>query len=501
MADGVYGTTALRREARTRRRAVQHAVNAASSRARKLPIMSPECTPGSGAWFQAREGLNGYGHIPSSGMRDAQATKEEVQARFGLRSKRGEWLYTSRNESPRMRHTIRYLYQRVFQRTISEKGYFPYGFARGIMAERHGWAVNWVAYAHKMSAYGSRPFECIEERQQRIAEHGGSTPPHAVAPDWSGKEASANDWEVNVIVAPPTSAEMEDRKCTLRPQHPRPHRRSGGPTPTTATAGGKFALLPSSEYELPVFPSRQIYGIVCMYSTVVQESNKSGVTKTCLCSLSLTTPSSEGNLRNREDLNLRRLCLPQADKESALAGEVGMLWRQRQFRPQRRRPSRRPRGILRGASASDSDQRQRRGHREERKRRRVLRGTTGHLVEDYGATGHLVEVGRQVRRRCSSSLHMTTGGHRPPNPERFPLYGARGGAPEPRLPPNHVNSKTVQERCMPCLQGRLEVIEEEPWPRREPESRLCCRSIEHGTSVRSCQGAADARTASSMQRS
>jgi hypothetical protein len=74
------------------------------------------------------------------------------------------------------------------------------------------------------------------------------------------------------------------------------------------------------------------------------ESNESGVTKTCSCSLSPTTPSSEGDLRNREDLNLRRLCLPQAHQESALAAEVGMFWRRRQFRPQQRRPSWRRRG-------------------------------------------------------------------------------------------------------------------------------------------------------------
>jgi hypothetical protein len=105
---------------------------------------------GSVVWFSILQGLNDYGH-----MTDVHASKKEVKEWFGMRLRRGEWRYTFRNQSPRMNHKITYLHQLVFQRTLHQKGYFPFGFARGILAEKHGYIVDWASYAEKMYHYGA----------------------------------------------------------------------------------------------------------------------------------------------------------------------------------------------------------------------------------------------------------------------------------------------------------------------------------------------------------
>jgi hypothetical protein len=91
-----------------------------------------------------------------------------------------------------MQHRIFSLHERVFQQTLHRNGYFPYGFVRGLLTERHRWVVDWSTYAHRMCHYGSRPFESLADRGRRVFA-AGVTPAKVVGPNYEEKEGCPGD--------------------------------------------------------------------------------------------------------------------------------------------------------------------------------------------------------------------------------------------------------------------------------------------------------------------
>ena len=62
----------------------------------------------------------------------------------------------------------------------------------GILVERHGWAVNWSAYATKMCHYGGCPFEALRTRRHWLVA-AGMTAAKEVGPNWSKKEGNVDN--------------------------------------------------------------------------------------------------------------------------------------------------------------------------------------------------------------------------------------------------------------------------------------------------------------------
>ena len=200
--------------------------------------------PGSTWWFKTMQGLNAVGYILGTNLGNNICSKQDYEAFWGRKGYNNGTRYKP-YVSPRMVRRIRHLYQRVFQRPIGSADALPYHFARGLLAERNGYPINWAAYARKVTHRGTgdtyhmggtsrQPlqlkkkgiaFEFISLEDLRQRTPAGMWPKHEAAKESDGEEGRDDDWELNVQFPEDLPDLAEFKPHTKHPMPPTPLRR------------------------------------------------------------------------------------------------------------------------------------------------------------------------------------------------------------------------------------------------------------------------------------
>ncbi|KAG0596079.1 hypothetical protein M758_UG222400 [Ceratodon purpureus] len=180
------------------------------------------CWKGEIDWFATREGLNNEGYLsgfPKSHPCHLSKTlilHQMCVARWGAQYGNG-FIYADvyQGESPRMQRRIEVMYQRTHQRPIGKNKVIGVGFARGILAEKLGYAVNWAAFAHKQchrGKKGTQPFQSFDDLKQKL---GGTPawPENEVEFSVPGHlEGTRDDWKLNLKFPEPSREERFDMR-------------------------------------------------------------------------------------------------------------------------------------------------------------------------------------------------------------------------------------------------------------------------------------------------
>ena len=162
---------------------------------------------GTAAWFHSAKGLNNFGylpgfprsypcHLPASlvSEKDCRARWDRVAAGFRYASK-------GREESPTMQDRIEELFAITHQRPVGSTKTIGVAFARGILAERMGFAVNWAEFARKQCQRRHSTYEPL--RENVIVKHASEDRPHYWIFDEETKkvvlrlQGCADDWTLN----------------------------------------------------------------------------------------------------------------------------------------------------------------------------------------------------------------------------------------------------------------------------------------------------------------
>ncbi|KAG0575045.1 hypothetical protein KC19_VG313200 [Ceratodon purpureus] len=104
-------------------------------------------------------------------------------------------------ESPRQCYRIEKLYQAVYQRPIGKQRAFGLGFARGLLAKKLGFAVDWASFAAKQCSRGKKPFNSFQENKRKCRRGDGWWPANEVKSfniDENTLEGAVDDWDINI---------------------------------------------------------------------------------------------------------------------------------------------------------------------------------------------------------------------------------------------------------------------------------------------------------------
>ena len=159
-------------------------------------------------WMRRDQGLNDVGYIP--GIREGEpgymsrvvASVDHCIDRWGpMEGGRFRYDRPGRCESPKMQRYIELLFQKTHQRPIGRVKAIGLAFARGLIAEMKGYAVDWAGFAMRMCRRGNKmtlPFESFDDLKAKC-ERGEAV--------WPGGEVSAeglddlegapDNWEIN----------------------------------------------------------------------------------------------------------------------------------------------------------------------------------------------------------------------------------------------------------------------------------------------------------------
>ncbi|KAG0559418.1 hypothetical protein KC19_10G103000 [Ceratodon purpureus] len=158
-------------------------------------------------WFHEEEGLNRRGYVPGAAATAAfslphnVASKSMCERRWGP-MKGGKFWYAKpgQSESPRQCYRIERLYQITHQRPIGRYKCIGLAFARGLIAEKRGFAVDWATFAAKICARGKKEFKTFEELRRHCREIGEPFPPNEIKKldlDEDSLTGAPDDWLVN----------------------------------------------------------------------------------------------------------------------------------------------------------------------------------------------------------------------------------------------------------------------------------------------------------------
>ena len=116
--------------------------------------------------------------------------------------KGGKFWYAKpgQSESPRQCYRIERLYQITHQRPIGRYKCIGLAFARGLIAEKRGFAVDWATFAAKICARGKKEFKTFEELRRHCREIGEPFPPNEIKKldlDEDSLTGAPDDWLVN----------------------------------------------------------------------------------------------------------------------------------------------------------------------------------------------------------------------------------------------------------------------------------------------------------------
>ena len=149
-------------------------------------------------WFHHDQGLNDRGFIP--GIRETEknylptviANEADCILRWGKKT-HGGFKFNRRgwSESPRMCRRIEILYKATHQRPLPSTKVVGLAFARGLIAEKKGFLVNWAAFAFKQCHRGKYD---IWNWKSKLPEGEGATGGHSGDEDLEGAD---DDWDVN----------------------------------------------------------------------------------------------------------------------------------------------------------------------------------------------------------------------------------------------------------------------------------------------------------------
>ncbi|KAG0504300.1 hypothetical protein KC19_N044500 [Ceratodon purpureus] len=160
---------------------------------------------GSPRWFFVDKKLNNYGYLPGAPRRDRDAlpdivvNEEKCAKRWGPKQ-HGKFWYArpGSSESPRMIQRIESLYEVTHQRPMGKQRCIGLAFARGLIAEKLGHAVDWASFAAKQCQRGGRPFISLEELRSKTRRESGWWPRiEASELNANDLEGAPDDWEVN----------------------------------------------------------------------------------------------------------------------------------------------------------------------------------------------------------------------------------------------------------------------------------------------------------------
>ena len=159
-------------------------------------------------WLRRDQGLNDIGYIP--GIREGEpgymphtvASVKHCIDRWGpMEGGRFRYDRPGRCESPRMQRNIEILYQKTHQRPIGAVKAFGLAFARGLIAEMFGYAVDWAGFAMKQCRRGKKltlPFESFEDLRAKCERGEAKWPPNEVSAEGLDElEGAPDDWEIN----------------------------------------------------------------------------------------------------------------------------------------------------------------------------------------------------------------------------------------------------------------------------------------------------------------
>ncbi|KAG0504203.1 hypothetical protein KC19_N006700 [Ceratodon purpureus] len=159
---------------------------------------------GSPRWFFVDKKLNNYGYLPGAPRRDRDAlpdivvNEEKCAKRWGPKQ-HGKFWYArpGSSESPRMIQRIESLYEVTHQRPMGKQRCIGLAFARGLIAEKLGHAVDWASFAAKQCQRGGRPFISLEELRSKTRRESGWWPRiEASELNANDLEGAPDDWEV-----------------------------------------------------------------------------------------------------------------------------------------------------------------------------------------------------------------------------------------------------------------------------------------------------------------
>ncbi|KAG0595805.1 hypothetical protein M758_UG199200 [Ceratodon purpureus] len=107
----------------------------------------------SATWFHVSKGLNNFGYVPGIQKSDADhlpvsiVSEDDCCARWKKDASGFRYAVEESMESPKMQDRIESLYEETHFRSTNRTKAIGLSFARGILAEKKGYAVNWARYA------------------------------------------------------------------------------------------------------------------------------------------------------------------------------------------------------------------------------------------------------------------------------------------------------------------------------------------------------------------
>ena len=197
----------------------------ASLREYRIPVK------GTKDWLHMDQGLNDVGYIP--GIREGESgymgrnivSVDQCVDRWGpMEGGRFRYDRPGRCESPKMQHSMELLYQKTHQRPIGKVKAIGLAFARGLLAEKLGYAVDWAGFAMKACRRGkkmSQPFESFDDLKAKCARGEAKWPENEVHPGGeAGLQGAPDDWEINRHARKFTAANTFNLGRWLQPPPP-----------------------------------------------------------------------------------------------------------------------------------------------------------------------------------------------------------------------------------------------------------------------------------------
>ena len=129
-------------------------------------------------------------------MLERIANQEDCIKRWGVKL-HSTYNFTRRgwSESPRMVHRIKSLYRKCHQRSFPKSKQIGLAFARGIIAEKRGYLVNWAAFAYKQCHRGKVDIVNSGRKHEEGTEHEGEDDDSTA--DEDNLEGALDDWDLN----------------------------------------------------------------------------------------------------------------------------------------------------------------------------------------------------------------------------------------------------------------------------------------------------------------
>ncbi|KAG0595572.1 hypothetical protein M758_UG178000 [Ceratodon purpureus] len=188
---------------------------------------------GKAVWFHLTKGLNNVRYLPGFSQSNPDhlpasiVSEEECSARWKRNSSGYRYAVAKCEESPRMKDRIERLFEETYERPINQTKSIGVAFARGTLAEKKGFAVNWVEFAHSRYRRGRNRNLTLQNFGEKHADmrKRGRERAYVFNPDLGTVVhdliGADDDWELNVKhAARDTSSKYQKFDLLLDPRNP-----------------------------------------------------------------------------------------------------------------------------------------------------------------------------------------------------------------------------------------------------------------------------------------